>query len=62
MPTLLIIDDSAVHRAQIVRAIEPAQIFDQVVEAEDGLKGLPAGEDRDKHGEGTLRRARGLKR
>ncbi len=40
MPTLLIIDDSAVHRAQIVRAIEPAQIFDQVVEAEDGLKGL----------------------
>ena len=40
MPTLLIIDDSAVHRAQIARAIEPAQIFDQIVEAEDGLKGL----------------------
>lgn len=40
MPTLLIIDDSQVHRAQIRRAIEPAQIFDQVIEAEDGLKGL----------------------
>jgi diguanylate cyclase (GGDEF)-like protein len=40
VPTLLIIDDSAVHRAQIVRAIEPAQIFDRVIEAEDGLKGL----------------------
>jgi two-component system cell cycle response regulator len=40
VPTLLIIDDSAVHRKQVVQAIEPAQIFDQVVEAEDGLKGL----------------------
>ena len=40
MPTLLIIDASAVHRAQITRAIEPSQVFDQVVEAEDGLKGL----------------------
>ena len=40
MPTLLIIDDSAVHRKQVVQALEPVQIFDQVVEAEDGLKGL----------------------
>ena len=40
MPTLLIIDDSAAHRAEISRAIEPSQIFDHLVEAEDGLKGL----------------------
>jgi two-component system cell cycle response regulator len=40
VPTLLIIDDSAAHRAQIVRAIEPSQVFDQIIEAEDGLKGL----------------------
>lgn len=40
MPTLLIIDDSAVHRQQVAQAIAPAQIFDEVVEAEDGLKGL----------------------
>ncbi len=40
MPTLLIIDDSAVHRAQIIRAVEPIRVFDQVLEAADGLKGL----------------------
>jgi diguanylate cyclase (GGDEF)-like protein len=40
LPTLLIIDDSATHRAQIRRAVEPARIFDQVLEAEDGVKGL----------------------
>ena len=40
MPTLLIIDDSAVHRDQIRRAVEPARIFDQVIEAENGVKGL----------------------
>jgi diguanylate cyclase (GGDEF)-like protein len=42
LPTLLIIDDSATHRAQIRRAVEPARIFDQVLEAEDGVKGLKA--------------------
>ncbi len=40
MPTLLIIDDCAVHRAQITRAIEPSHVFDRVLEAEDGVKGL----------------------
>ncbi len=40
MPTLLIIDDSSVHRAQIARALEESRVFDQVIEAEDGLKGL----------------------
>jgi diguanylate cyclase (GGDEF)-like protein len=38
--TLLIIDDSAVHRSQIVQSVTPAGIFDRIVEAEDGLRGL----------------------
>jgi len=40
VPTLLIIDDSKVHREQIVHAIGPAAIFDRVVQAEDGMRGL----------------------
>jgi len=40
LPTLLIIDDSEVHRAQILRAVEPSRVFDQVIEAADGVKGL----------------------
>ena len=40
MPTLLIIDGSAVHRTQIARALEPSRVFDQVVEAEDAVQGL----------------------
>jgi len=38
--TVLVIDDSPVHRAQIVRAVEPAGVFDRVIEADDGLQGL----------------------
>ncbi len=40
MATLLVIDDSEVHRSQIREAVEPAAIFDRIVEAEDGLRGL----------------------
>jgi two-component system cell cycle response regulator len=40
VPTLLIIDDSKVHRTQIIDAVSQAAIFDRVVEAEDGLRGL----------------------
>jgi two-component system cell cycle response regulator len=40
VPTLLIIDDSKAHRAQILEALAPTAIFDRVVEAEDGLQGL----------------------
>ena len=40
MATLLIIDDSAVHRAQIARALEQSRVFDEVVVAEDGVRGL----------------------
>ena len=40
MATILIIDDSDVHRSDIRRAIEPAGIFDRVIEANDGLQGL----------------------
>ena len=40
MATLLIIDDSAVHRAQIARAVEQSPVFDDVIVAEDGVKGL----------------------
>lgn len=37
---LLVIDDSAVHRREIVRAVEPFAIFDSVLQADDGLVGL----------------------
>jgi diguanylate cyclase (GGDEF)-like protein len=40
VPTILIIDDSATHRAAIREALEPGEIFDRVLEAEDGLEGL----------------------
>lgn len=40
MATLLIIDDSAVHRAQIAKALEQSRVFDSVVEACDGVRGL----------------------
>ena len=40
MATLLIIDDSAVHRSQIAQAVSAEAIFDRIVEAEDGLRGL----------------------
>lgn len=40
MPTILIIDDSAAHRAEIQKALEPERLFDRMLLAEDGLKGL----------------------
>ena len=40
MPTLLLIEDSASHRAEIRAAVDEAGLFDRVVEAEDGLSGL----------------------
>ena len=40
LATILIIDDSDAHRADILRAIKPAAIFDRVIEAKDGLQGL----------------------
>jgi len=38
--TILVIDDSPTHRAEILRALEAAAMFDRVVEAHDGLRGL----------------------
>jgi diguanylate cyclase (GGDEF)-like protein len=40
MARLLIIEDSPTHRAEIRAAVEPAQLFDEIHEAEDGLAGL----------------------
>jgi len=40
MPRLLIIEDSPAHRAEIRAALEPSQLFDTILEAEDGLAGL----------------------
>jgi diguanylate cyclase (GGDEF)-like protein len=37
---LLIIEDSPAHRAEIRAAVEPAKLFDTILEAEDGLAGL----------------------
>jgi diguanylate cyclase (GGDEF)-like protein len=40
MARLLIIEDSPSHRAEIRAAVEPAGLFDAILEAEDGLAGL----------------------
>ncbi|MBW2314532.1 MAG: diguanylate cyclase [Deltaproteobacteria bacterium] len=40
MARLLIIEDSPTHRAEIRAAVEPSQLFDSILEAEDGLAGL----------------------
>lgn len=40
MATLLLIDHSETHRAQLRAAIEPAELFGDIVEASDGLAGL----------------------
>jgi len=40
MARLLIIEDSPTHRAEIRAAVEPSQLFDTILEAEDGLEGL----------------------
>lgn len=42
MATLLVIDDSETHRAQLRAMIEPAALFDEILEAADGLRGLRA--------------------
>jgi two-component system cell cycle response regulator len=40
MARLLIIEDSPTHRSEIRAAVEPSQLFDTILEAEDGLAGL----------------------
>jgi two-component system cell cycle response regulator len=40
LTTLLIIDDSAAHRAEIRKVLEPARLFERMLEAEDGIQGL----------------------
>jgi len=40
MATILVIEDSDVQRAEIRRALEPAGLFDRILEAADGLAGL----------------------
>lgn len=40
MATLLVIDDSATHRREIVRALEPHRLFDSILQAGDGMHGL----------------------
>jgi two-component system cell cycle response regulator len=38
--SILLIDDSETHRTEIRRAVDAAGLFDRVLEASDGLKGL----------------------
>jgi diguanylate cyclase (GGDEF)-like protein len=40
MATILVIEDSDLQRAEIRRALEPAGLFDRILEAPDGLAGL----------------------
>ena len=40
MATILLIDDSEAHRAEIRAAIEASGVFDRVLQAADGLRGL----------------------
>ena len=40
MATLLVIDDSAVHRREIVQALEPQGLFESILQAADGMHGL----------------------
>ncbi len=40
MQTLLLIEDSAAHRAEIRRVLEPSGLFNHILEAEDGIEGL----------------------
>ncbi|MCR9093386.1 MAG: diguanylate cyclase [bacterium] len=39
MATLLLIDPSELHRAQLRAAVEPAGLFDEILEAADGIAG-----------------------
>jgi diguanylate cyclase (GGDEF)-like protein len=40
MSTILLIEDSPSYRAEIRRVVENAQLFKEILEAEDGLRGL----------------------
>jgi len=40
LATLLLIDDSATHRAAIQQILAPARLFDRILEASDGVEGL----------------------
>ena len=40
MATILIVDDSAAHRAAILRSLHEAKLFDRILAAEDGYQGL----------------------
>lgn len=40
MSTVLIVDDSAAHRAELSEVLERAGLFDRIIEAEDGIAGL----------------------
>jgi diguanylate cyclase (GGDEF)-like protein len=40
MATILLIEDSEAHRKEIRRALEPAGLFDRILEASDGISGL----------------------
>ena len=40
MQTLLLIEDSPAHRAEIRRVLEAANLFSRIVEASDGIEGL----------------------
>ena len=40
MATLLVIDDSARHRSEIIRSVTESEIFDRLLEASDGMQGL----------------------
>lgn len=42
MATLLLIDHSETHRAQLRAAVEPSGLFDEILEAPDGIAGLRA--------------------
>ena len=40
MATLLVIDDSDAHRAEIRAAVQSSRLFDRVIEASEGIRGL----------------------
>ena len=40
MATILVIEDSEIHRVEIRAAIDASRLFDRVLEAADGLRGL----------------------
>jgi two-component system cell cycle response regulator len=40
MPTILVVEDSEIHRAEILKAIDASRLFNRVLEATDGISGL----------------------